>query len=135
MAEGGGKVIARNRKARHEYSIDHEYEAGIVLNGPEVKSLRAGKMSFQDAFARVERGEVLLYGIHISPYEQANCANGDPDRARKLLLHKTEIRRLAAQVDEKGMTLVPLALYFKNGRVKVQLAVGKVARTTTSARS
>ena len=93
--EGGRHTVGRNRKARHEYEILDTYEAGMVLKGPEVKSLRAGKLAFQDAFARVERGEVWLYSLHISPYEQANRANVDPDRVRKLLLHREEIGRLS----------------------------------------
>jgi len=126
MSESAGhRVIARNRKARHDFEVHDEIEAGIVLKGPEVKSLRDGKISFQDAFARVHRGEMLLYGVHISPYEQANRANVDPDRSRVLLLHRQEIRKLAADVNEKGMAIVPLELYFKGGRVKVKLGVGK----------
>jgi SsrA-binding protein len=121
----GRKVVARNRKARHEFDILETYEAGMELKGPEVKSLRAGHVAFQDAFARVERGEVWLYSLHISPYEQANRANVDPVRARRLLLTKREIRHLAAQVDEKGLTLVPLEIYFRRGYAKVTLGVAR----------
>lgn len=125
MSENGRQVVARNRKARHEYEILDTVEAGMELKGPEVKSLRAGEVAFQDAFARVERGEVWLYSLHISPYEQANRANVDPVRARRLLLHKHEIRKLVGQVEEKGLTLIPLEIYFVRGYAKVLLAVAK----------
>lgn len=121
----GKKRIATNRKARHEYEILDTLEAGMVLRGPEVKSLRAGKVGFQDAFARVEDGEVLLYSLHISPYEQANRYNADPMRTRKLLLHNHEIDRLAGKVHEKGLTLIPLELYFRRGYAKVLLGVAR----------
>ena len=117
--------MGRNRKARHEYEILDTYEAGMVLKGPEVKSLRAGKLAFQDAFARVEKGEVWLYSLHISPYEQANRANVDPDRARKLLLHREEIGRLSSKTQEKGLTLVPLEVYFRKGNAKVTLGLAR----------
>lgn len=126
--ENGRKVVGRNRKARHEYEILDTLEAGIVLTGPEVKSLRAGQLSFQDAHARVERGEVWLYSLHIAPYEQANRENADPERARKLLLHRDEIRRLIVKVEEKGLTLIPLDLYFRRGYAKVTLAVARGRR-------
>ena len=119
------KVVGRNRKARHEYEVLETLEAGIELLGPEVKSLRAGQLSFQDAHARVEGGEMWLHSLHISPYEQANRANVDPVRARRLLLHRNEIDRLAAKVEEKGLTLVQLEVYFSRGYVKVSLAVGR----------
>lgn len=125
MTDEPRKMIARNRKARHDFEILDEVEAGLVLKGPEVKSLRAAKVSFQDAFARVHRGEVFLHGVHISPYEQANRFNVDPDRERKLLLHRMEIRKLASRVEEKGLTLVPLEIYFIRGRAKVKLGVGR----------
>ena len=125
MSENGRQVVARNRKARHEYDILETFEAGMALNGPEVKSLRAGQVSFQDAFARIERGEVWLYSLHISPYEQANRANVDPLRPRRLLLHKHEIRKLVGQVEEKGLTLIPLDIYFKRGFAKTTLAVAR----------
>lgn len=125
MGEEGRKVVARNRKARHEYEVLETLDAGLVLKGPEVKSIRDGKVSFQDAFARVEGGEVWLYSLHISPYEQANRNNEDPLRPRKLLLHKHEIRRLVGKVEEKGLTLVPLEIYFARGFAKVTLALAR----------
>ena len=125
MSENGRKVVARNRKARHEYDILETVEAGIELRGPEVKSLRAGQVSFQDAFARVERGQVWLYSLHISPYEQANRANVDPLRTRRLLLNKQEIRKLVGQVEEKGNTLIPLDIYFSRGYAKITLATAR----------
>lgn len=123
--EGGRKVVARNRKARHEYEILETFEAGMVLKGPEVKSLRDGKSSFQDAFARVDGGEVWLHSLHISPYEQANRFNEDPLRVRKLLMNRHEIRRLVGKVEEKGLTLVPLEIYFVRGNAKVQLGLAR----------
>jgi len=123
--DGARKVVARNRKARHEFEILETYEAGLVLRGPEVKSLREGKVSFQDAFALVENGEVWLYSLHISPYGPANRENVDPTRTRKLLLRKEEIRRLAVAVDQKGLTLVPLDVYFRRGYAKVTLALAR----------
>ncbi len=123
--EGGRRVVARNRKARHEYEVLETMEAGLVLKGPEVKSLREGKVSFQDAFGRVEGGEVWLYSLYIAPYEQANRWNGDPTRTRKLLLRGDEIRRLIGKVEEKGLTLVPLDIYFRRGKAKVTLALGR----------
>jgi len=126
--EDGRKVVGRNRKARHEYQILDTYEAGIVLKGPEVKSLRAGQLAFRDAFARVESGEIWLYNLHISPYEEANRANQEPDRVRKLLLHREEIRRLEIKTGEKGLTLIPLEIYFRKGNAKVLLGVGRGRR-------
>ena len=126
--EDGRKVVGRNRKARHEYQILDTYEAGIVLKGPEVKSLRAGQLAFRDAFARVESGEVWLYHLHISPYEEANRANQEPDRVRKLLLHREEIRRLVIKTGEKGLTLIPLEIYFRRGNAKVLLGVARGRR-------
>jgi SsrA-binding protein len=123
--ETGRKVVATNRKARHEYEILDTYEAGLVLVGPEVKSLRAGKVGFQDAFARVEGGEAWIYNLHISPYEQANRYNVDPLRTRKLLLHRDEIRRLIGKVEEKGLTLIPIELYFTRGKAKVRLGLSR----------
>lgn len=119
------KVVARNRKARHEFDILETVEAGMELKGPEVKSIRAGQVSFQDAFARVERGEVWLHSLHISPYEQANRANVDPVRPRRLLLNRREIRHLAEKVDEKGLTVVPLDIFFSRGYAKVTLGVAR----------
>ena len=126
--EEGRKVVGRNRKARHEYQILDTYEAGMVLKGPEVKSLRAGQLAFRDAFARVESGEVWLYNLHISPYEEANRANQEPDRVRKLLLHREEIRRLVIKTGEKGLTLIPLEIYFRKGNAKVLLGVARGRR-------
>lgn len=125
MAQDGRKIVASNRKARHEYEILETFEAGMVLKGPEVKSIRDGKVSFQDAFATVDRGEVWLHSLHISPYEQANRWNDDPTRVRKLLLHRSEIRKLVGKVEEKGLTLIPLDIHFTRGRAKVQLALAK----------
>ena len=126
--ETGRKLVGRNRKARHEYEILDTHEAGIVLKGPEVKSLRAGQLAFRDAFARVEGGEIWLYNLHISPYEQANRANEEPDRVRKLLMHREEIRRLLSKTEEKGLTLIPLEIYFRKGNVKVLLGVARGRR-------
>jgi len=123
--ETGERVVARNRKARHEFEVLETVEAGMELRGPEVKSIRAGHVSFQDSFARVERGEVWLHSLHISPYEQANRFNEDPVRPRRLLLGKPEIRRLGAKVEEKGLTLVPLDIHFTRGFAKVTLGVAK----------
>ncbi len=124
-SEAGRKVIARNKKALHEYEILDRWEAGLVLTGPEVKSIREGKVSLKEAFARVENGEVWLYGMHVSPYDPASRWNADPTRPRKLLLHRSEIRRFIGAVQEKGLTLVPLDLYFRRGYAKVTLALGR----------
>ena len=124
-SESRRKVVARNRKARHEFHILETFEAGIELRGPEVKSLRAGNVSFQDAHARVQRGELWLHSVHISPYEQANRSNVDPVRARRLLLHRHEIRRLVGKIKEKGLTIVPLEIYFARGYAKVNLALAR----------
>ncbi|MGB4214191.1 MAG: SsrA-binding protein SmpB, partial [Dethiobacteria bacterium] len=109
------KLISRNRKAYHDYHIDETYEAGIVLTGTEVKSLRDSRVNLKDSFARVEGGELFLYNMHISPYDQGNRFNHDPLRTRKLLMHKAEIARLAGKVKEKGYTLIPVKIYFKKG--------------------
>ena len=119
------KLVATNRRARFEYEILDTYEAGLVLRGPEVKSLRAGKASLSDAYAVVRRGEMYLVNAHISPYEEAGRENPDSRRERKLLLHRAEIARLAGDVSEKGFTVVPLSLYFKDGRAKVELALAR----------
>ena len=124
-SDAGRKVVATNRKARHEYEVLETFEAGIVLRGPEAKSIREGKVGFQDAFARIERGEAFLYNLHISPYEQANRYNEDPLRTRKLLLHRQELRALVGKVEEKGLTLVPLELYFRRGYAKVLLGLAR----------
>lgn len=121
--KSGIKYIAENRKARHDYFIHDTYEAGIVLTGTEVKSLRRGRVNVKDSFCRLEGGEVWLEAMHISPYEQGNRFNHDPLRTRKLLLHKYEILKLIGKVKEKGYTLIPLNLYFKKGRVKVTVAL------------
>ncbi|MBI3998599.1 MAG: SsrA-binding protein SmpB [Armatimonadetes bacterium] len=122
MAE---KLIAANRKARHEYYIEESLEAGLVLTGTEVKSLRSGRASLADAFARVERGEIWLHHLHIPPYEKGNIFNHDPMRPRKLLLHRRELQRLAGKVEQRGYTLVPLRLYFSRGVAKVELALAR----------
>jgi SsrA-binding protein len=123
-ASGDGRHVAvSNRKARHEYEILDTREAGVVLQGTEVKSLRDGRANLQDAFARLDGGEVWLYNMHISPYEAGNRFNHDPLRPRKLLLHKSEIRKLIGQVEQKGLTLIPLDLYFRRGMAKVTLAL------------
>ena len=117
------KIIAQNRKARYDYFIEDELEAGLVLKGTEVKSLRLGKANLKDAYARVKEGEVFVYQMHIGPYPFAYYDNHDPLRPRKLLLHKREIKRLYGKVNEKGFTLIPLKIYFKNGKVKLTLAL------------
>ena len=119
------KVIADNRKARHDYYIEDSVEAGIVLKGTEVKSLRAGHVTLKDAYASISNGEIFIEGMHISPYEHGNIFNADPLRKRKLLLHKRQILRLAQKTQEKGLTLVPLKLYFDHDKVKVDLALAK----------
>ena len=121
----GMKLIANNKKAYHDYFILETYEAGIALHGTEVKSLRMGKCSIKEAFIRVENEEVYVYGMHISPYEKGNIFNKDPLRVRKLLLHKSEIRKLLGKTKEKGMTLVPLKVYFKDSLVKVEIGLAK----------
>jgi SsrA-binding protein len=121
----GEKLIADNRRARHDYHLLDRFEAGLVLAGTEVKALREGKTSLQQAYADVREGEAWLHGVHIAEYGQGNRANHDPDRPRKLLLHRREIDRLYGQVREKGVTVVPTRLYFKDGRVKVELALAK----------
>ena len=121
----GLKPLAQNRKARHEYFIEDTYECGLALAGTEVKSIRAGKVNLKDSYAQVKDGECFLIGMHISPYEQGNIFNQDPMRQRRLLAHKNEIRRLAQQCRLQGYTLVPLSLYFKQGRVKMELGLCK----------
>ncbi len=126
MSESSGrKVIARNKKALHDYHIVDSWEAGIVLLGPEVKSIRGGRVNLQDAFARVERSELWLYGMHVSPYDPASRWNTDPDRPRKLLLHRGQIRRLIGATTEKGLTLIPLDIYLKGGLVKTTIALAR----------
>lgn len=126
MSGKGIKVVVNNRKARHGYFIEETYEAGLALTGTEVKSLRLGRANLQDSFARVENGEVFLYNMHISPYEQGNRFNHDPKRVRKLLMHKSEIRRLIGKTQEKGLTLIPLKVYFNpRGLAKLELALAR----------
>jgi len=121
----GEKLISDNRRARHDYHLTDRYEAGVVLTGTEVKSLREGRVTLQQAYADVREREAWLVGVHIDEYAQGNRANHDPDRPRKLLLHQREIEKLYAQVREKGFTVVPTRLYFKDGRVKVEIALAR----------
>lgn len=125
MARETQKLIANNKKAFHDYFIDETYEAGIALHGTEVKSLRMGKCSIKEAFIRIQDGEVYVYGMHVSPYEKGNIFNKDPLRAKKLLMHRYEINKLAGKIQEKGYTLVPLQVYFKNGRAKVEVGLAR----------
>ena len=125
MVQSGRKVIAVNRKARHEYFIEETYDAGIALSGTEVKSIRAGKVSLQESYARVEDGEMWLVGMHIAPYEQGSRWNLDPIRRRKLLLHKNEIVRLQAKSQQKGLALVPISLFFERGYAKIELGLAR----------
>ena len=124
-AKTGTKLISNNKKAYHDYFIEETYECGIELFGTEVKSLRQGHCSLNEAFVRIQNEEVFVYGMHISPYEKGNIFNKDPLRVKKLLMHKKEIRRLVGKVTEKGFTLIPLQVYFKGGRVKVEIALAK----------
>jgi SsrA-binding protein len=126
--EQGTKLIASNRKAYHDYSIEDTWEAGIVLAGTEVKALRAGRASLVDGFAEIENGEVWMIGVHISEYSQGTWTNHSPRRRRKLLLHRGEIDRIERKVSEKGFTLVPLSLYFKDGRAKVEIGLARGKR-------
>ena len=119
------KLIANNKKADHDFFVDDTYETGISLAGTEVKSLRMGKCSIKEAFVRIENGEVIIYGMHISPYEKGNIFNKDPLRPRKLLMHKYEINKLMGKIKEKGMTLVPLKVYFKGSLVKVEIGLAR----------
>ena len=125
MAKTGVKLIANNKKAYHDYFILEKYEAGIVLHGTEVKSLRMGKCSVKEAFIRIENGEMYIYGMHISPYEKGNIFNKDPLRVRKLLLHKKEIEKIFGKMKEKGNTVVPLQVYFSGSLVKVEIGLAK----------
>ena len=125
MAKEQGKLIANNKKAYHDYFILDTYEAGIALHGTEVKSLRMGKCSIKESFIRIENGEVFVYGMHVSPYEKGNIFNKDPMRVKKLLLHKSEINKLLGKIKEKGMSLVPLKVYFKGSLVKVEIGLAK----------
>ena len=120
------KLVANNKKARHDYFIEEVYEAGIVLTGTEIKSIRAGKVSIKESYAKIENGEMIVYGMNISPYEQGNRFNVDPLRPRKLLLHKQEIRKLIGYTTLKGLTIVPLTVYInEDGRAKMEIAVAR----------
>lgn len=123
--EKGSRLIANNKKAYHDYFIEETYEAGIALHGTEVKSLRMGKCSIMESFVRIENEEVYIYGMHISPYEKGNIFNRDPLRVKKLLLHKSEIRKMKGKIAEKGYTLVPLKVYFNRSLVKVEIGLAK----------
>ncbi len=125
QSSGGIKLVANNKKAYHDYFILEKYEAGISLAGTEVKSLRAGKCSIKEAYVRIENGEVFVVGMNISPYEQGNIFNRDPLRVRKLLLHKSEINKLIGDTAEKGITIMPLQVYFKDGRAKIEIGLAK----------
>jgi len=125
MGKESMKLIANNKKAYHDYFIEDTYEAGISLAGTEVKSLRMGKCSVKESFVRIEKGEMIVYGMHISPYEKGNIFNKDPLRPRKLLLHKYEINKMAGKMAEKGYTIVPLKVYFKGSLVKVEIGLAK----------
>ena len=119
------KVVAQNKKARHDYFIEQTLEAGVVLSGTEVKSVRLGKSNLKDSYADIDGGEAVLHGMHISPYERGNIFNKDPVRDRKLLLHRREITRLLGYIAQKGMTVVPLTVYFRRGRVKIELGIAR----------
>ncbi|MBE5878424.1 MAG: SsrA-binding protein SmpB [Lachnospiraceae bacterium] len=125
MAKEAMKPVANNKKAYHDYFIEEKYEAGLVLHGTEVKSLRLGKCSIKESFIRIENGEMFIYGMHISPYEKGNIFNKDPLRVRKLLLHKREIMKLLGKIKEKGYTIVPLQVYFSNGRAKIEIGLAR----------
>lgn len=125
MAKEAMKLVANNKKAYHDYFIEEKYEAGLALHGTEVKSLRMGKCSIKEAYVRIENGETFVYGMNISPYEKGNIFNKDPLRPRKLLLHKLEIRKLAGRMSEQGYTVVPLQVYFKDGRAKIEIGLAK----------
>jgi SsrA-binding protein len=134
MPKGSGKVVAQNKKANHDYSIEETYETGIVLQGTEIKAIRAGRVNLKDAFARVQQGEVFLHNMHISPYEQGNRYNHEPLRTRKLLLHRKEISKLIGLTKEEGYALVPLKVYLKNGFAKVLLGLGKGKKLSATVR-
>lgn len=125
MPKGEGKLIAQNRKARHDYTIIDTIEAGIVLQGTEIKSIRNGRINLKDGFCRIRNGEVFLYNVHISPYEQGNLFNHDPLRTRKLLMHKKQIARLIGETKNTGITLIPLKVYIKDGFAKVLVGLAK----------
>ncbi|UOY91045.1 SsrA-binding protein SmpB [Ectobacillus sp. JY-23] len=125
MPKGHGKVVAQNKKAYHDYFIEETYEAGMVLQGTEIKSIRAGRVNLKDAYARIQNGEIWIFGMHVSPYEQGNRYNHDPLRTRKLLLHRKEILKLIGYTKETGYTIVPLRIYLQNGFAKMQIGVAK----------
>ena len=125
MGKDRYKLVANNKKAYHDYFIDETYEAGVALHGTEVKSVRMGKCSVKESFIRIENGEVIAYGLHISPYEKGNIFNKDPLRVKKLMLHKAEINKLIGKTKEKGMAIVPLKVYFKGSLVKVEIGLAK----------
>lgn len=125
MAEETMKLVANNKKAYHDFFIEEKFEAGISLHGTEVKSVRLGKCSIKEGYIRIENGEAYCYGMNISPYEKGNIFNKDPLRIKKLLLHKSEIRRLEGKISEQGYTIVPLQVYFKNGRAKIEIGLAK----------
>lgn len=129
MQDEKDRVVATNRKAYHDYFIDEVVEAGVVLTGTEIKSVRAGRMNLRDSYAKVVDGEMWMYNVHISPYEQGNRFNHEPERPRKLLLHSGQIKQLARKVLEKGFTLVPLKMYIKSHRAKVELALARGRRS------
>jgi len=128
-AEQGKKIIASNRRARHEYTIEDTVEAGLVLTGTEVKSLRAGRATITDGFGQINDSEAWLHGVHIPEYTQGTWTNHEPRRTRKLLLHRKEIDKLASSIRERGLTLVPLSLYFRDGKVKIELGLARGKRT------
>jgi SsrA-binding protein len=128
-ADQGKKIIANNRRARHDYSIEDTVEAGLVLTGTEVKSLRAGRATLTDGFGEITDGEAWLHGVHIPPYTQGTWTNHDPRRVRKLLLHRREIDKLASSVKERGLTLIPLSLYFSDGKAKIEIGLARGKRS------
>ena len=123
MSKETMKLVANNKKVYHDYFVDEKIEAGLVLHGTEVKSLRMGKCSIKESFIRIENGEMFVYGMHISPYEKGNIFNKDPLRVKKLLLHKSEINKLTGKIKEKGFTIVPLQVYFREGRAKMEIGL------------
>lgn len=125
MAKETMKLVANNKKAYHDYFIEEKFEAGLVLHGTEVKSLRLGKCSIKESYIRIEDGEVWVYGCHVSPYEKGNLFNKDPLRPKKLLLHRSQIDKLAGQIKEKGYTIMPLQVYFSNGKAKIEIGLAK----------
>lgn len=125
MPKGEGKLIAQNKKARHDFAVEETYEAGLVLKGTEIKAIRGGRVNLKDSFARVQNGEVFLHNMHISPYEQGNRHNHEPLRTRKLLLHRKQINKLIGDTKQEGYSLVPLKLYLKNGYAKVLIGLAR----------